>query len=124
MSQSTESVASPIARRYLALKSARGIGPILARRLIDHFDGIDGVFEASVAELARVKRMSPTRAREVQAARDNGEVEHELELAAQRGVRVLCEQDHEYPAALKYLPDPPVCLYVSGELRREDMLAI
>lgn len=124
MSLTPDNVASPAARKYLALKSARGIGPILAKRLVDHFDGIDSVFEASVAELARVERVSLTRARDVQAARDSEAVADELQLAAERGVRIICEQDGDYPAALKYLPDPPVCLYVSGTILREDMLAI
>ena len=124
MPPSTDSVASPAARKYLALKSARGIGPILARRLIDHFGGIDGVLEASIAALARVERMSPARAREILAVRDGSAVADELELAAERGVRIICEQDRDYPAALKHLEDPPVCLYVSGTIRPEDMLAI
>jgi len=120
----TDPVASPVARKYLALKSARGIGPILARRLIDHFGGIDGVLEASAAGLSRVQRISPARASAIQAARDGDAVATELQLAGERGVRILCEQDGEYPAALKYLPDPPVCLYVSGTILPEDMLAI
>ena len=124
MSPSTDNVASPAARKYLALKSARGIGPILARRRIDHVGGINGVLEASVAELARVERVSLARARDIQAARDGDAVAGELESAAERGVRIICEQDRDYPAALKHLPDPPVCLYVSGTIRPEDMLAI
>ncbi|MFH0980356.1 MAG: DNA-processing protein DprA [Planctomycetota bacterium] len=124
MALALDSVASPVACKYLALKSARGIGPILARRLIQHFGGIDGVFQASVGELARVERVSPARARQVQAARDEDTIAGELALAAERGVRIICEQDCDYPAALKYLPDPPVCLYVSGTVRPEDMLAL
>ncbi len=124
MSLSPDSVASPVARKYLALKSARGIGPVLARRLIAHFGSIDRVFEASVAELARVERVSEARARDIRATRDGEAIVGELELAAERGVRIICEQDADYPAALKYLPDPPVCLYVSGSILREDMLAV
>jgi DNA processing protein len=119
-----DTVASPTARKYLALKSAEGIGPVLARRLIQQFGGIDGVFEASLAQLARVERMSGARAQAVQAVRQPDTVAAELELAAQRGVRIICEQDEDYPAALKYLPDPPVCLYVSGTIRPQDMLAV
>ncbi len=124
MGQAEDTVASPAARKYLALKSARGIGPILARRLIQRFGGIDAVLAAPVAALARVERMSAARAREIPATQTLDAVTQELELAADRGVRIICEQDADWPAALKYLPDPPVCLYVSGTIRPEDLLAV
>lgn len=124
MSVSIDGVASAAARKYLALKSAQGIGPRLARRLIAHFGDIDRVLGASLGELARVERISRARAQAVLAIRDGEAITAEIELAAERGVHIICEQDDEYPAALKHLPDPPVCLYVSGRIEKSDMLAL
>jgi DNA processing protein len=44
--------------------------------------------------------------------------------AVQRGYRLLCLTDREYPRLLNWIPDPPLVLTVWGELRAEDGLAI
>jgi DNA processing protein len=120
----SQSVASPAARRYLTLKSARGIGPVLARRLIRHFGDVDAVLEAPVSALTRVPYVSPERARQIRAAQDGDAADRETALAAERGVRIICERDADYPPALRFLPDPPICLYAAGRFERADTLAM
>src|SRR5262245_16471187 len=48
----------------------------------------------------------------------------ELDRAHERGVAVLTIEDEKYPALLRTSSDPPWILYVWGELRSEDVLAI
>lgn len=42
--------------------------------------------------------------------------ERELELAARLGVRLLSQEDAEYPDLLKSIPDAPILLYVLGKI--------
>ncbi len=124
MTADIDSVASCNARKYLRLQGADNVGPVCARKLVDHFGTIDAVFAASLAEIERVDGLGRLRARSVIAARSNDNVDRALARAADSGARIICPQDDEYPKLLNHIPDPPVCLYVRGRLLPEDGLAL
>lgn len=121
-------IISDSAKKYLRLKCAENIGPVVVRRLIEYFGHIDAVADASLADLARVEDVGEKRAKSLLAAHNSdtisAAVEREIALAAEQGVRIICPDDDEYPAGLKQIPDPPICLYVRGRLTRQDALAI
>jgi DNA processing protein len=51
-------------------------------------------------------------------------VEKELHLLREIGGRVITLKDEEYPKRLRDIYDPPALLYVRGELKKEDELAV
>ena len=51
-------------------------------------------------------------------------VAEQRELARRAGARLLGLAHDAYPAPLKAIPAPPPCLFVRGELRTEDALAL
>src|SRR4051812_36517377 len=111
--------ASQQARHYLRLHLADGIGPILATRLVEHLGGIENVFSASSSRLESVEGIGRDRARSI-AQSDPEAADREIELAASRGVKIVCPADEAYPALLRNIADPPVVLYVRGTLQPED----
>lgn len=119
-----DTVASPVAQKYLRLQSAKNVGPVCARKLIERFGSIDAVFAASVRELERVPDIGRGRAKGVWDARGSDNVGEELVAAARSGVRVICREDPDYPKLLAHICDPPVCLYVRGQLQPEDGVAV
>jgi DNA processing protein len=120
-----DSVASPVARDYLRLSLAEDVGPVSCTRLVEYFGGITSVFSASEAELCRVEGIGQARARAIRRTRgDDDRLERELATASEHGVRILCREDAEYPVGLKHIPDPPICLYVRGNLQPDDALAV
>ncbi len=122
--QHAQRTISPVARHYLRLSQAKNIGPVCTRKLIDHFGTIDAVFTASIRELERVEGVGRYRAEAIFQARQAEDAVHEIERATELGVRIICCEDGDYPAILNHIPDPPVCLYVRGQLADEDGLAI
>ncbi len=52
------------------------------------------------------------------------EAEENLERSLRRGFRLLCLTDSSYPPALSEAPDPPICLFIWGELLDDDELSI
>ena len=124
MSMEVDAVISPVARKYLRLQRARNVGPVCTRKLIEHFGSIDAVFEASMQALERVEDVGRYRAEAVFRARNDETADGEIGRAAEHGVHIICCEDEEYPKLLQHIPDPPVCLYVRGQLRDEDGLAI
>jgi DNA processing protein len=117
-------VASPVAAQYLRLHLADGIGPVYLGRLIQAFKTLDAVLGASETALCAVEGIGTRRARAIRSSRHDPRVEQELERAAERGVRIICWEDEEYPRQLRHCADPPICLYVRGRLQKEDAVAI
>lgn len=117
-------VASPIARKYLRLHLCSGVGPIRFAALLHHLGGIDGALGASIVRLAGVEGIGPKTAESIARSRDGANVERECALAAERGVRIICPEDDDYPPGLRRIPDPPACLYVLGGWEPADAVAL
>lgn len=121
----TDSVISDVGREYLRLQMTPDLGPIRLGRLLDYFQTPDAILSASQSELQRIEGIGRQVSRSVFRARENGEaVEVEIEKAANCGARILCLADDDYPKSLKHITDPPTCIYVQGELERQDAVAV
>jgi len=99
---------------WLALVLTPGLGPHRARRLVEHFGGVQAVFKATLTELeaagipaAAAQGLGTGRALEL--AND------EQARAAAAGVRLISLEDAEYPPPLRQIYDPPLVLYVRGD---------
>jgi DNA processing protein len=110
-------------RLHLRLHLAEGVGAITFRRLVDAFGGAEQVFAAGPREWQGVDGVGPKTADAMSAVTDE-QIDEELAEAGKRGVRILLSDDAEYPAALKTIYDWPAVLYVRGELRPSDAIAL
>ncbi len=54
----------------------------------------------------------------------NWDVLAEYKKLGQQGIRFLTMSSEEYPDRLRNIPDPPFCIYVKGEVPREDVLSV
>jgi DNA processing protein len=103
---------------WVSLSLVPGLGVKGLNRLVDVFDGPDGVLRASAQERAKV---SGIRAEalvglsDVDAVRYRGE--KELERLGGLGAQAISLEDQEYPSLLRQINGPPPVLYVQG--RRE-----
>jgi DNA processing protein len=94
----------------------RGIGPRTANLLLDHFGAPANVFAASRAAL-EAAGLKPEAVSELH---DSGILERanaEIERLEQLQARVVTLEDEEYPGLLREIYDPPIALYVRGDLR-------
>jgi DNA processing protein len=120
----TSATCSEIAQQHLRLSMADGVGPILFDRLVAQFGSVEAALAAPTSHLQEVDRVSAKVANAIHEAARSNAWKAEVELAAKLGVRILCREDAGYPEPLRNIPDPPICLYVMGEIRREDALSI
>ena len=111
-------------RQLLKLSLVSGIGPRLLPRLLEHFGSAQAVFEASLSQLGQVEKVGPHVASSIQAARNDGLVDRVVEHCNDNGVKLLCIDEATYPKLLLELHDPPVVLYMRGELTKSDELSI
>ena len=109
---------------WLALSLTPGVGSIFIKRLLDRFQTPEAVFRAPIKELLEIEGLGEKVAREIQRGPLEKVVEKELVLLKEAGGKMITLRDEDYPMRLKDIYDPPALLYVRGELRREDELAI
>ena len=111
-------VAPPAGTRiveWLALSLTQGLGPTKARKLVEHFGSPEAVFRASLTELEAtgIKAVS---AQSVATGKSAELAREELARAAAAGATIISMDDPSYPPRLKEIYDPPLVLYVRGNL--------
>lgn len=109
---------------YIALNRIEGIGPVRVRALVEALGSPEAVLAASPAALAAVRGVGPKVAENVVAQRDGLDAVAEEAAAAKLGARLVTPVDADYPAPLKTIYDPPLCLYVRGTLEKKDEQAL
>ena len=111
-------------RRELQLILAPGVGPLIRQRLVAQFGTVERVLAAGSGELQGVAGVGPTLAKRIAEARDNVDVDDQLEIARANSVQILLESHPDYPPLLKEIHDPPGVLFVRGTLLPGDRLAV
>lgn len=100
------------------------IGHLRFTNMISHFGSLKNIFKASEEELQEVKEIGPKIARGIINCEREKLLERELKLIDKYGVKVISSFDKDYPENLKEIYDPPLVLYVKGDLKAEDKFAI
>ena len=108
----------------LRLAMISGVGPRIRQALLERFGSARAVLAAAPGELCEVQGVGPKLARSVAAAGDEIDVEREIALCRQHGIQILTESDDAYPRMLREIHDPPGVLFLRGDLKAEDALAI
>ena len=99
----------------LTLMSVPGVGIQRARRLVDHFGSPEEVLKSSPKELASILDIGPKTAEAIPHA-DAVSASLQLKKAEEFGARCVTLWDDDYPPSLKDIYDPPLFLFVQGDL--------
>jgi DNA processing protein len=109
---------------WLALSLTPGIGSVLIKRLLERFKTPEAVFRAPFRELLEIEGLGEKVAQAIRIGPVEKLVEKELSLIDEVGGKIVTLKDDSYPRRLKDIYDPPALLYVRGELKKEDELAV
>jgi DNA processing protein len=109
---------------WLALSLTPGVGGIFIKRLLDRFGTPEAVFQAPLNELLQIEGLGEKVAREIQKGPVEKKVEKELYLLKEVGGKIITVKDESYPRRLREIYDPPPLLYIRGDLKGEDELAV
>jgi DNA processing protein len=101
-----------------------GIGPVMVRSLIDALGSPSAVFDQDLTDLTMVRRIGSKLSESILSQRSRVDPQAEIEKAESLGVRIITPLDEEYPDLLKAIHDPPLALYVRGELLSRDRHAL
>jgi DNA processing protein len=108
----------------ITLNTAEGIGWHTYSKLVERFGSAQAVIDAPAAEIASTGGVGVRKAAAIKAAAAGGLGEEEQRLASKHGISVITHRSDGFPKALAHIPDPPMVLYVRGELRPQDAVAL
>jgi DNA processing protein len=112
-------------RSLLKLSMVPGIGPTRLRSLVSHFGDPESVLDASERELTSVDGIDRNLARKIKTGGNfEKEVQVQLSRLNKSEARIVTFWDNEYPENLRKIYDPPVMLFVRGELAAFDRYSI
>jgi DNA processing protein len=100
---------------WIALNMIRGIGPRTANLLLDCFGTPACVFAASRDLLTR-QGLKPETIDQLHNTEILNKAQAEIERLETIGVQVITLADENYPYLLREIYDPPIALYVKGDL--------
>jgi DNA processing protein len=108
----------------VALNLIEGVGPIRVRQLLEHFGDAPAILRASRSQLLQVRGIGEDTAEAIAKWEQTTDLGAELKRIADFGCRVVTQTDPEYPERLREIYDPPVVLYVKGDLTAKDKNSI
>ena len=99
---------------YLGFSYCLGIGPMTFIALKSYPKGVRGAYEAGAKELTKIIGQRLTE--KFLEFRRKFDPKKELERLKKDEITVLAVDDEDYPESLKNISDPPICLYVKGDI--------
>lgn len=99
---------------YLGFSYCLGIGPMTFQGLKKYFNGVEKAYLADKKELESV--LGFKLAGKFIEFKQRFDPKKELEKLKEDGITALAVDNEDYPESLKNISDPPICLYVKGNV--------
>lgn len=109
---------------WIALSLIKGIGESRLKSLVETFGAPEEVFRSSLTKLTKMGKLHASIAERIVQFSGSDLIEHHIRLMDRYEVKLITLFDDSYPENLRDLDDSPPMLYVRGEIRKEDKLAV
>ncbi len=111
---------------YLALQSIVGIGPIKAKKLLNHFGGAKQLFQATPNDLKCIKGFRTDVLDQLNNSLVFEKAEKEMRFIENNRITALTYENEAYPAKLKHCPDAPLILFSKGnfDINKKKVISI
>ncbi len=109
---------------YLALNLLPQVGPVRVRKLLQHFGSPERILTAKSSEILQVDGFGLAQAESIAGWESQIDLSGELQKIRDRELTLLTQEDELYPPLLREIHDPPLVLYVWGNLTKRDHNAL
>jgi DNA processing protein len=109
---------------FVALNMLPRIGPVRVRHLLRSFGSPQAALSAKASDLRQVQGLSADAIDSLLNWRKHADPAAEMDRAAALGAGIITPADPEYPPLLAEIHDPPIVLYVRGELPRTTAIGV
>lgn len=111
-----------LAKYWVAFHRVPYIGPTRINRLVERFGDLERAWHAGPADLRQV--LDERSVESLIKTRSSLALDAEMARIGKLGIRVVTLPDGEYPPLLREIPAPPPVLYLRGDIRPEDAVAV
>lgn len=108
----------------IALNLLPKVGPVRVRKLIEVFGSAERILQARRNEIASIDGFGDEIASIIAGWEDHADVQGELRRVRELGITLVTPESELYPVLLREIYDPPLVLYVWGQLRENDRHAL
>ena len=108
----------------IALNMIEHVGPVRVRQLLEFFGEPPAILKASAAQLRQVHGIGADTAEAIARWESSIDLAAELRRIREFECHVLISSDEDYPELLRHIYDPPIVLYVKGQLTAADKNAV
>lgn len=109
---------------WIWLMQLKGIGPIIAKRMLKEFKTPENIYNAKTEELMNVLGIGNKTASEIRNNRSLDEAKKILEVSNKQNIKMLTYNDSFYMDIADKYPEMPILLYYKGNIREESGVAV
>lgn len=106
------------------ISMTKGLGTITYKALIERFGSLKAILSAGTSSLQSVRGVGPKLADNIVNSSKNNSVKKEMELAEKNNIKIVPYYSEDYPRNLNAIYDPPLLLFIKGEIIERDILAM
>ncbi len=99
------------------------IGSRRLKELLKVFDNPEDILKSPFDKLTQVFGIGDNIAAKIVSLRER-DIDEEIDLAQKHNLKIIPIDDKDYPENLRQIFDPPIVLYVKGEILKEDNFAL
>lgn len=101
---------------WIAFSSMEQLDSSFVQRLYNYFGDIETAYKASLSDLSQIEGLNIKKAETFLKLREKVNPDKVLDEVIRKGISFLTFDDENYPYMLKQISDPPMVLYVKGDL--------
>ena len=111
---------------YLALQSIAGIGPIKAKKLLNHFGGAKQLFQAKRNDINQIKSIGLNFLEQINNKAIFTKAEKEMRFVETNKISAFTYFHKDYPEKLRHCPDAPLVLFSKGnfDINKKKIISI
>ncbi len=109
---------------WILVNAAGSLGKDKLKSLLDFYQEPERILKCSEEELLKTGLVDRGFTNSLRLVKKHFDLDREYELIKKHKARVVTIKDAAYPASLRYISGAPILLYVTGELKKEDIFAI
>jgi DNA processing protein len=103
---------------YIGFSHCLGIGPVRFHNLLNNFGGIKKAYEADLASVQNA--IGEKIGADFIDFRSKFNAEKKIAEIKKKNIYILTREDPLFPQQLREISDPPICLYVKGDIHTVD----
>lgn len=101
---------------YLGFSHFLGIGPVRFNNLMNQYSDVKKAYLAPLPELKELIGIKT--AEKFHQFRQTNDLQKIEQNIAEKNIHIVTKADKYFPTALREIPDPPICLYVKGDITK------